>query len=223
MIRFRVCAVFGRQLLRGQGVRADALEFMTGGKGMALEFNAKDHLPGGDKRATPSTKKKKLHLIPGKGTQSFTIIVDTREQHPYTFADMVSRKLDHGDYSVAGLDGLVAVERKSMQDLHGSFTHGRARFERECKALSEYAYAALVIEGSYFEVLAPVKNSKASPESIVASVLSWSIKYGLHVYFVENRAGGEDLVYRLLNQAVRLWNKGELRGTKWQKTTGTNQ
>lgn len=182
-------------------------------------FKPGDHLPGGEKhRARPPVRKKEKPLIPGKGKQSFTIVVDTREQHPYTFSDMVSRKLDHGDYSVSGLERFVAIERKSMQDLHGSFTHGRARFERECLALSQYAYPALVIEGSYFELLSPVAHSKAQPESIVASVLSWSVKYGLHVFFVENRSGGEDLVYRLLNQAVRLWNKGELRGRKWQKT-----
>lgn len=201
-----------------------ALEFTNDdeGEGTGKPFKPGDHLPGGKKRNLPPPKKKDL-LIPGKGKQSFTIVVDTREQHPYTFADMVSRKLDHGDYSVSGMERMVSIERKSMQDLHGSFTHGRARFQKECLALSQYAFAALIIEGSYLELLSPVKMSKAKPESIAASVLSWSIKYGLHVYFAENRAGGEDLVFRLLNQAVRLWNKGELRGRKWQMTGRTKQ
>ena len=44
-----------------------------------------------------------------------TIIIDTREQEGYSFdsrlAATVRRALPAGDYSVAGLEGLVAVER----------------------------------------------------------------------------------------------------------------
>ena len=186
---------------------------------MALTFRPEDHLPGGKKGKQKRVARKKAValLIPGQGKQSFTIVVDSREQRPYEFADMAVRGLKHGDYSVGGMEGLVVIERKSMQDLHGSLTHGRERFRRECEALAKYSYAAIVIEGDYFELLAPVKHSKASPESIVASVLSWSVRYGLPVFFVGNRVGGQDLIYRLLNQVVRLYNKGEFPGGRCAK------
>lgn len=51
------------------------------------------------------------------------IIVDTREQAPFTFAheryqvELETGALALGDYSLAGLSDRVAVERKSLADL----------------------------------------------------------------------------------------------------------
>jgi len=44
----------------------------------------------------------------------FTIIVDTREQTPWTFDNYVvaSQKLDTGDYSIQGLEHIFTIERK---------------------------------------------------------------------------------------------------------------
>ena len=53
-----------------------------------------------------------------------TLIVDSMEQKAYTFkpfrkwfAEIERRKLPIGDYSIAGLEDRIAVERKSLQDL----------------------------------------------------------------------------------------------------------
>ena len=50
-----------------------------------------------------------------------TVVVDTREQEPYSFdSDKVSavrKALPAGDYSLVGLEERVAVERKSLTDL----------------------------------------------------------------------------------------------------------
>lgn len=45
---------------------------------------------------------------------NFTIIVDTREQQPWTFDNYTtaSKKLDTGDYSIDGLQHVLAIERK---------------------------------------------------------------------------------------------------------------
>ena len=51
------------------------------------------------------------------------IIIDSREQRPFDFlsqnGDIETERgtLDTGDYSVAGLESRVAVERKSLADL----------------------------------------------------------------------------------------------------------
>lgn len=46
--------------------------------------------------------------------EDFTIIVDTREQQPWTFEEYVvaNKKLDTGDYSIEGLQDFFAIERK---------------------------------------------------------------------------------------------------------------
>jgi ERCC4-type nuclease len=45
---------------------------------------------------------------------NFTIIVDTREQKPWSFENYTTaiRKLDTGDYSIEGLEHLLCIERK---------------------------------------------------------------------------------------------------------------
>ena len=46
--------------------------------------------------------------------EDFTIIIDTREQQPWSFEDYVvaNKKLDTGDYSIEGLQDVFAIERK---------------------------------------------------------------------------------------------------------------
>ena len=71
-----------------------------------------------------------------------TIIIDTREQEPYSFDPRlvvaVRRALPAGDYSVAGLEGCVAVERKTLDDFVSTVIHSRERFREELRKLSGY-------------------------------------------------------------------------------------
>lgn len=72
-----------------------------------------------------------------------TVVVDTREQEPYSFdSDKVSavrKALPAGDYSLVGLEERVAVERKSLTDFVSTVIRGRKRFHRELEKLSAYA------------------------------------------------------------------------------------
>lgn len=50
------------------------------------------------------------------------LVIDTREQRPYTFTDsrvggVVHAALPAGDYSVQGCEMQIAVERKSLPDV----------------------------------------------------------------------------------------------------------
>jgi DNA excision repair protein ERCC-4 len=62
------------------------------------------------------------------------IVVDSREQAPFLFegygAEVAQGTLTAGDYSLAGLESLVAVERKSLSDLVACLGRERDRFER---------------------------------------------------------------------------------------------
>ena len=62
-----------------------------------------------------------------------TAISDSREQAPYDFSPMATKRatLATGDYSIRGLEDLVCLERKALDDLTGCITHDRERFERE--------------------------------------------------------------------------------------------
>ena len=65
------------------------------------------------------------------------VLIDRREQHAWRFENLPSElgTLDTGDYSVRGLEHLVAVERKTLDDLLGCCGRERDRFKRELARL----------------------------------------------------------------------------------------
>jgi hypothetical protein len=66
-----------------------------------------------------------------------TAVVDSREQRPLDLAPLrtVPGTLTTGDYSVCGLEHVVAIERKGLSDLLSCIGGERARFEREIARL----------------------------------------------------------------------------------------
>ena len=131
------------------------------------------------------------------------VAVDTREHKPYRFARSEVRTLATGDYSVVGLEDQIAIERKSQADAYGSLGHGRARFERELERLSRFDYAAIVIESSLKGFLLPPAFSRLHPTAALNSILAWSVKYGVHVFFADDRRHANALTYQLLEKYVR--------------------
>ena len=128
------------------------------------------------------------------------VVIDTREQKPYRFPGAVTKALAAGDYSVLGLECRVAVERKEKADAYNSLGRGRERFERELQRLSTYDYAAIVIEAALSDFLRPPGFSRMSPKAAVNTLVSWSIRYGVHVYFADSRRLGQALTLRILEK-----------------------
>lgn len=117
-----------------------------------------------------------------------TIIVDTREQRPYSFdVPAVVRKLDAGDYSIVGAEDRVVVERKSMEDFIGTVIRGRRRFHAELRKLITYDRACIVVEGSLRDLLEGRYPSGAHPNALLGSVLSIVVDFGVPVYFCSDR------------------------------------
>jgi ERCC4-type nuclease len=136
------------------------------------------------------------------------IVIDTREQRPYKFKDVVTKTLESGDYSLLGFEDKVAVERKSKPDIYGSFGKGRDRFEREIKRLSKYDYAAIVIESDLKGLLIAPTFSHMNPKSVINSLVSWSIRYGIFIYFASDRKHARSLTYRILEKYWKAQNDG---------------
>ncbi len=114
---------------------------------------------------------------------AFTVVVDSREQQPYRFPGAVVKGLPTGDYSILGLENRVAIERKSKADAYGSLGSGRARFEKELQRLSKLDYAAIVIESTLAEFLEAPAFSQMNPSAAVNSIIAWSVKYRVCVFF----------------------------------------
>ena len=82
--------------------------------------------------------------------EQIVAIIDTREQLPLDLSPLASIRgtLQTGDYSVRGLENVVAIERKSLDDLLACCGRERDRFEKEIQRLVAYPVRALVIEAS---------------------------------------------------------------------------
>lgn len=128
------------------------------------------------------------------------VVIDTREQIPYAFARSVVGTLATGDYSLVGLEDRVTVERKTKIDAYGTIGRGRERFTRELARMAMFEYAAIVIECSLAEMLVQPSRSRLSPRAAVRSLVSWSVRYRVHVFFADDRAHGEALTAVILEK-----------------------
>lgn len=145
--------------------------------------------------------------------KDFVIAIDTREQKPYKFDHpSVVTSLKTGDYSIVGFENKICVERKSKQDAYGTIGNGRARFERELKRMVWFDYAAIVIECSLKNFLTPPVYSALHPNSAINSLVSWSIRYGVHVFFCHNRRYASALTFRILEKYWRHQLRLQLEG-----------
>ena len=153
-------------------------------------------------------------------TAPFTVVVDTREQVPFTFLDLrtdakdgrkplvvptVRGTLTSGDYSIHGFESQVSIERKGLDDLFNTLGQGRERFERELIRLaSSNVVADVVIEADWGAIVAaPPQHSRLDPKTIFRSVIAWRLRFpNIHWWCCPGRRFAEILTYRLLE---RFW------------------
>ncbi len=145
------------------------------------------------------------------GTQLRTprpvVIVDTREQNPFSFArfqgwfaGVEKKPLALGDYSVSGLEESCVVERKDLNDLVRSFTVERPVFVERLRRMSAFPDRLLVITAAMSQVKSRYERSHANPNQITQSLIA--ALAGLRVPFlcVETHELGEEIVASYLYQ-----------------------
>lgn len=126
------------------------------------------------------------------------IRIDSREKTPLVFANLPSEvgTLYSGDYSIAGIEHLFAVERKSIPDLVQSVTRDRNRFERELHRLRGFHFARLLIVGTPEQIAAGNYRSKASPKSVLHSLYAFEARYNIPFVYAATPAEAAILVER---------------------------
>ncbi|HUE70998.1 MAG TPA: ERCC4 domain-containing protein [Pirellulaceae bacterium] len=136
--------------------------------------------------------------------EGLTAVIDTREQLPLDLAPLrIERStLTTGDYSVKGLEHVIAIERKSLEDLLGCVGQERSRFDREVERLLAFPVRCLVIESGWQALERGEWRSKVTSSAAIGSVLGW-IAAGLPVVmcYTHERAG--KYVSRILYTAAR--------------------
>jgi DNA excision repair protein ERCC-4 len=137
---------------------------------------------------TPAFRLPALRSLGGLAGSKPVILVDTREQDPLPFSRLKTQAgtLVTGDYSVAGLESLFAVERKSISDLVGCcIGQNRERFERELHRLRGFQFKRLIIIGSEAQILKGEYHSNIKPQAITGTLHAFEVRYDVPVVFCE--------------------------------------
>ncbi len=152
------------------------------------------------------------------------ILVDKAEKKPYEFKCVrpslhppivKTVHLKTGDYSIETPNATsnaqrITVERKTLADLYATLTSNRERFYRESVRMSEFGYAAIVIEAGMAAILNPnlslTHPTKASPRSIFGTLFALSERYSIAVWTCPDREFAEQVTYKLLERWHRDHN-----------------
>jgi ERCC4-type nuclease len=141
-----------------------------------------------------------------------TVIVDTREQNPFSFsrfrgwfAKIEKKPLKLGDYSIEGMEELCTVERKDLPDLVHSFTADRPVFIDRLRQMSKYPHRLLVVTAALSQVKSPYSHSNANPNKITQSLIAVLAGLGVPFLCVETHELGEEIVASYLYQ-VHLYH-----------------
>ena len=145
--------------------------------------------------------------------EDVTIIVDTREQRPFNVSPMREErmKLDSGDYSIKGLEKLVSVERKELNDLVGCFTTGRDRFKAELEKLRLIPKRLVVVERTWGQLAEGDFTSRVHPNSAMGSVASWSGFFEIGFFFAGSRKRAQGFTVNYLWHVARKHYEGEMK------------
>lgn len=179
----------------------------------------------------------------------FRILIDSREQHPFSFdgvpmdrsemtasqrrafdagdfsglvpVETAFRSLGNsaGDYSIEGYEGRCNLERKSMDDCHGTvlgWGKRRERFQRELANLAEMEASAVIVECSLGDLLANapehgVKTAAENRKMLSRQIIAWQQEYRVPWIFCDSRAMAEIIAYRWM---ARFWKQQQRRINK---------
>ena len=125
------------------------------------------------------------------------VLVDTREREPFSLAEdhpgwiggERRATLKTGDYSIEGMQDVLALERKSMVDAIQSTMAGRARFIRSCERLATFRWKAILVEATYedmksfYGALDGELVSEAHPNAVCGTLDAIEAKFGIPILY----------------------------------------
>lgn len=163
----------------------------------------------------------------------FIVLVDSLEKHPFSFTGLTTDAdkghkpiavrteyrylgIGQGDYTIDVCQGMVAVERKSKEDLYGTllgFKTRRDRFERELANLEAMDRAVIVVESTLGDCLLSPPDYGVKPPDIQAkilfrSVISLQLKFPkVQWMFCDSRSLAEVATFRYLEKFYKYYTK----------------
>jgi len=152
-------------------------------------------------------KKKAMPMV------NFTAVIDSREQTPVTLQvkpDMILPSevgtLYTGDYSIKGLQNLIAIERKSLSDMMGCIGTGRERFEKEILRLRGYDVKAIIVESSWAQIENGDYRSRVNPSAAIGTLMGW-IAHGVPITMAGDHMRAGIFIARMLVISARRYKQ----------------
>lgn len=150
------------------------------------------------------------------------IVIDTREQRPYSFPEWVNTcigTLKTGDYALYG-DECYAIERKSLDDFLGTIFSQWDRFRRELGRMDAAGFPSkvIVVEADFESLcwrqtphgIEPPHHGhpQITPSQVIGKIAELSFM-GVQVLFCGDRNMAAAMVYHLLRRrdAMLGWSK----------------
>ena len=146
------------------------------------------------------------------------IIIDRREKVNGHITELfkqkgigvIERNLDVGDYSCQLGDKTFehdfVIERKAnLDEICGNLTADRDRFEREflrAKAHGNTKVFLLIEDSSWEDILCHNYQSKFKPLSLIASLLTWQVRFNLTIIMCKKETSAK-IIYDTLYYAAR--------------------
>jgi ERCC4-type nuclease len=123
------------------------------------------------------------------------VLVDTREKEPFTL--LVNHPnwiggerratLKTGDYTVEGMESLLALERKNLADIVACTVANRRRFLASCGRLAKFRWKAILIEASYEDLKCDYANfgieSDVHPNAVCGTLDAIEAKFGIPIIY----------------------------------------
>ncbi len=145
------------------------------------------------------------------------IIRDTREQDGFSFVGfpctVTPGTLEAGDYSLAGFERRVSIERKSLPDLVACLGVERDRFQRELARLRGFDAACIIVDQPQSVLRLGHYRSAMPAESAWQSVIAFSMRFRVPFWFCDSRADAEAVTFNFLRHFAR---------DRWRELTALN-
>ena len=155
-----------------------------------------------------TTTETRLKLPAELRIEDVVAIIDQNEGIPLDLSPMktIVRHLYTGDYTLAGWEEEISIERKSLTDLVACVTgDNRKRFDKEILRLRGYATRALIVEATWGDVRRGGWRSNVTPASVEGSLRGWEAKGIPLVMAGTHEVAGRYVQRMLYMTAKRKW------------------
>jgi hypothetical protein len=139
--------------------------------------------------------------------ENLIILVDRREQNPFSYPKTELTTLHAGDYSFMwkGVDyrDKVIVERKgSISELFELSGSGRERFGREVEKLKTVGVRFILCEFSYADIVNNQPPGALLPQCVYGTLIKLHAVDGLPTIFCGNRVNARNYLYKIFYEWV---------------------